>query len=131
VLLGRCLQVVDLPEFGPDVPVCLLLRHLVVVVVAWLVVALSFDLQHARDIRLLLHSWFWLAFLVGVLEDDPIKFGQVDVLDLRVVCQRDWVFGLGALAQFGHLLVLNSILIVGLGQSVSQIVKILVGANGL
>jgi len=56
VLLGRWLQVVDLAKLGPDVPVRLLPRQLVLDVVsrvaALLVPVLALDLQHVGDVHL-------------------------------------------------------------------------------
>lgn len=140
MLDGRRFQVVDLPQLCPDVSICLLLGQLVLVVVADVVLlaALALDLEHVGYVDLVRLQALNLVLLLlcdalvdGVFHDDAVELGQVDVLGLRVVGQRNGVLGLGALAELGHLLVLVAIVVVGLGEAVGEVVQVLVCADGL
>jgi hypothetical protein len=66
----------------------------------------------------------------AVLEDDAVQLGEVDVLALGVVDERDGVLVLGALAELA-LLLLVAVVVVGLGQPVSQVVQVLVRPDRL
>ncbi len=100
--------------------------------------ALPLDLQHIRNVdlvglqtlHLVLPCWLLYILVACVFEDYSIEFGQVYVLYLRIVHKGDRVFVLCALAQFLHLFVLMSIVVIGFGEAVCQIMEIFMCANG-
>lgn len=137
MLLGRRLEVVNLSQFGSDIPVGLLPGQLVLIVVPRpLVASFPLDFQHVRYVHLMrlqahdlspivpvvsIMSFMTIVLLwliavdvsVGCIpEDDPVESRKVYIFGLRVVCKRNWVLLLGAHAQLCVFLVLMPILVV-------------------
>lgn len=54
-----------------------------------------------------------------VFENDAIELRQVNILGLRIVCERYGIFSFGTLAEFWNLLVFVTIVVVGFGEPIS------------
>ena len=71
---------------------------LILVVVSgmvWLIASFSLDFEHARDINmmglkaahLVFARRFFHIFVNGILEDDAVQFGKIDVFALWIIGQ--------------------------------------------
>ena len=124
-------EIVYFSKLSSNISICLLPRHFILVIISWiaLLASLAFYLKHIWNVHLM---WFdtlyfmslrllYNMFVCCISKYYSVKFGEIDVFALRIVCQWDWIFIFSALTELGHFLVFMSIVIIWFGESICQI----------